>query len=232
MPVEIHLPDLPDLPISLGASSDRPPRPRLPWHLRLRDLVAAYLPLLLMLLLAIFTWWLVKNTPATPVARGAAPVRHEPDYTMNRFVLDRFDAGGRFKARIEGDEMRHFPDTDRIEIDAVQMRTVDANGRITLATARRAISNGDGSEVQLLGDAQITSEDVGGPIVMNGEFLHLFLVTEQVRSHLPVMVRRNGADLRAGGFTYDNVSKRLDLRPPVRALLPPARPRSGASTAP
>ena len=44
----------------------------------------------------------------------------DPDYTMTAFSLDRFDAAGALKLRIEGEQLRHYPATDRIEIDGVQ----------------------------------------------------------------------------------------------------------------
>lgn len=223
-PVELHLPDLPEVPIALGpARGGGAPRTRAPWHLRLRDALGAYLPLLLMTLLALFTWWLVKNTPSAPPGSDDAAVRYEPDYTMTQFALERFDAAGRLKVRIEGERMRHFPDSDRIEVDGVQIRAVAPDGRVTLASARRALSNGDGSEVQLLGAAHVTSSDAAGrPFEMTGEFLHAFLVGEKVRSHLPVQITLGGAELVAAGLDYDHGARKLELKGPMRAVFPPA----------
>lgn len=222
MSVELHLPDLPEVPITLGPARSATPRPRLPWHLRLRDVLSAYLPLLLMTLLALFTWWLVKNTPSAPPVAEQAPPRHEPDYTMSQFALERFDAAGRLKIRIEGAQMRHFPDTDRIEIDGVQIRAVAPDGRVTLASAQRALSNGDGSEVQLLGGAQVSSSDASGrPLLVKSEFLHAFLVAEKLRSHLPVQVTLGSAELWSAGLDYDHGARRLELQGPVRTVLPP-----------
>lgn len=226
MSVELHLPDLPEVPIKLGpvgSAKGAPPRPRLPWHLRLRDLLTSYLPLLLMTLLALFTWWLVKNTPSVPGVSEEAPLRRDPDYTMTQFALERFDAAGRLKVRIEGAQMRHFPDTDRIEIDGVHIRAVSPEGRVTLASAQRALSNGDGSEVQLMGQAHITSSDARGrPLEMKSEFLHAFLVSEKLRSHLPVQVTLDGAEMLSAGIDYDHGARRLELAGPLRTTLPPA----------
>jgi lipopolysaccharide export system protein LptC len=228
MTVELHLPDLPEVPISLGGATG-PARASRPWSLRLRDALSAYLPLLLMALLALVTWWLVKNSPQPPAAVGERPVSSTPDYTMTAFSVDRFDAAGRLKLRIEGDRMRHYPATDRMEIDGVQIRAIAPDGRVTLARAARAIGNGDGSEVQLVGGAEVTSEDANGaPLLMRGEFLHAFLVTERVKSHLPVVVQTAGTEMRAAAMEYDHAARRFDLQGPMRAVMAPRAPASGA----
>jgi lipopolysaccharide export system protein LptC len=225
MAVELHLPDLPEVPLALGGNG-QPPRPRtLAWHLRLRELLSSYLPLLLMALLALGSWWLVKNTPTVPAPREQEAVRTEPDYTMTKFALDRFEAGGRPKLRIEGDRLRHFPDTDRIEIDQIRLAAYAPDGRVTHARARRALSNGDGSEVQLIGAAEVDSVDAKGvALSMRSEFLHVYTVAERVRTHLPVAVQRNGSEIRAAGMAYDHGLARLDLVGPMRATLPPRAP--------
>lgn len=230
-PVELHLPDLPEVPISLGPAGDAGSAPlrraRLPWHLRLREALSAYLPLLLMLMLALATWWLVKQTPVPQPPAPPREARSDPDYTMRGFALERFDAGGRLKLRIEGEQLRHYPDTGRVEIDEARIRAFGVDGRETVATAKRALGSGDGSELQLHGGAQVESRDAAGtPLVIRGEFLHAFLVTERVRSHRPVSVTYGATELSAGGIEYDNATRKLEFKGPVRAVL---APRAGAA---
>ncbi len=229
MSVELHLPDLPEVPISLGPARGRPPRAHMPWHLRLRDALSAYLPLLLMALLALASWWLVKHSPRSGGVAEDKPVSAEPDYTMNQFALERFDADGRLKLRIEGARMKHFPATDRIEINEAQIRAVAADGRVTLARAERALGNGDGSEIQLFGNAEVTSLDAAGqPLLMRSDFLHAFFVAERVKSHMPVLVRLGASEFRAAGLDYEHAGGRLELQGPLRAQLTPR----GAGTKP
>ena len=161
----------------------------------------SYLPLLLMALLALGTWWLVENTPVAEGPGVAAPPRHEPDYTMRQFTLMRFARDGSLRDQIEGDVALHFPDTDTLEIDNPRIRAVAPDGTVTLATAQRALANGDGSEVQLLGGAHVTREatPTEEAIEFRGEFLHAFLNTERVRSHLPVRVKQGATEVRAVG---------------------------------
>ena len=86
------------------------------WPVRLLDLVSAYLPLLMMALLASATWWLVRNAPSVDAPAATPPPRHEADYVMTRFVVQRFDAAGALRTQIEGERLRHFPDDDTLEV--------------------------------------------------------------------------------------------------------------------
>ena len=221
--------DLADLAVlgpAQDLASDRR-RARLPWHLRLRDGITAYLPVLLMGLLALGTWWLVKNTPLPEAERPLAPLRHEPDYTMQNFLVQRFSPDGRMRVQVEGDVMRHYPDTDTLEIENPRIRAIAPDGRVTLASALRALSNADGSEVQLFGSAQVLREAVPqqDAIEFRSEFLQAFMTTERVRSHLPVVVRSGGTEVRADGMEYDNLARVIDLKGRMRAVfVPRARP--------
>jgi lipopolysaccharide export system protein LptC len=188
--------------------------------LQLTGQVSSYLPLFLMALLALATWWLVKNAALLQDSRIAAPLRHVPDYTMTRFTVQRFDRGGALTAQIEGDVALHYPDTDTIEVDNPRIRSIARDGRVTVATARHAISNGDGSEMQLQGGARVVREALKEgepPIEFRGEFLHAFLTTERVRSHLPVVVTQGTTEIRADTLDYDNVERIVHVKGKVRA---------------
>ena len=210
------------------ATSDPPSTPwqnPAPWYLRAIDTASTYLPLLLMALLALGTWWLVKNTPLFEGDRAAAPLRHEPDYTMTQFMVQRFGSNGALRVQIDGDLMRHYPDTDTLEIDNPRIRAIGDDGRVTTATARSALSNRDASEVQLSGGAHVVREAVvtgkttEQAIDFRSEFLHYFQYTERVRSHLPVVVTQGGTEIRADSMTYDNLARVLDLKGRVRGVL-------------
>lgn len=220
--VELHLPDLPEVPLSLLPPVASPMRPPMPWHQRARDTLASYLPLLLMATLALATWWLVRQSPGQPEPGAQPALSGEPDYTMSDFALERFDVQGRLKLRIVGQRLRHYPDTDRIEIDEARIRAIAPDGRVTLAHARQAVGSGDGSEIELRGGAEVRSLDAeGGLVLMQGEVLHAFVQLQQVRSQLPVRVLVGDAELRGAGLDYDHPAQRLSVIGPLRTQLPP-----------
>ena len=195
---------------------------------RLWDRLTIYLPVILMGLLALGTYWLARNTPSFAPALAERPASHDPDYFLRRFSVKSFDPTGRLKSELHGVEARHFPDTDTMEVDQPRIRAFNDRGVLTVATARRALSNADGSQVQLIGDAVVTREAAtdthGRPVPrlqIRSEFLHAFLDTEQVKSNKPVVIQRGADQFAADGLDYDNLDRVLELRGRVRGTLMP-----------
>ncbi len=190
-------------------------RPPQPWLWRVQGLVTSYLPLLLMALLAGGTWWLVKNTPLLGEAGELAPPRHVPDYRMANFEIQRIGADGRLSVQIAGAELRHYPDTDTIEIDNVRVRAIAPDGTLAIADAKRAISNADGSDLQLSGDVRLRRLPAGAgddsPALMEvrSEFMQALSNSEVLRSHLPTTVRQGGVTLNVGNFEYRHLTGQL-----------------------
>jgi lipopolysaccharide export system protein LptC len=206
-------------PLPASGPQNPPPRPRQPLSWRIGQFVSAYLPLILMALLALATWWLVRNTPRPDEPREAVAAVHEPDYLMNGFTLQRFSADGRLRVQVQGTQMRHYPDTNTLEIDEPTIRATATDGSVTVATARRALSNGDATEVQLQGGARVVREAAASEpaIEFESEFLHAFLATERVKSHLPVRLRQGSSELRVAWLEYDHLARNAKLGGPLKA---------------
>jgi lipopolysaccharide export system protein LptC len=190
--------------------------------------IAVYLPIILMGLLALGTYWLARNTPLAPVTETERALTHEPDSFMRGFSVKTFDPSGRLKSEILGTEARHYPDTDTLEIDQPKIRSFNQRGDLTVATAKRAVSNGDGTEVQLIGGAVVTREASAGKagqarprLEFRGEFLHAFLDTERVKSHKPVELMRGNQRFTADSLDFDNLEQVLELRGRVHGTLVP-----------
>ena len=193
------------------------------------DHLSIYLPVVVMAMLALATYWLVRNTPDISVPEPERAAKHEPDYFMRNFSLKTFDAAGRLKSEVFGVEGRHYPDTDTLEIDQVRIRSFDQQGRLTNAKANKALSNGDGSEVQLFGDAVVVREPVAATketkaaprMEFRGEFLHAYMDTERVKSHLPVVLTRGNDQFTADTMDYDNIERVMQMNGRVRGILVP-----------
>lgn len=198
---------------------------------RVLDRFVVYLPLLIMGLMAMTTYWLVRNTPTQGDAEVEALPRHEPDYYMRDFSVKVFEADGHLKSVIVGTEGRHYPDTDTLEIDQPRIRIMGVTGNVTTATAVRGLINADGSEAQLFGSAVVVREasvNAQGVAVprseLQSDFLHFFANTEQVKSHLPVvMIRGSGDRFTGDGMGFDNLGRTMEIKGRVRGVIQPRK---------
>jgi lipopolysaccharide export system protein LptC len=228
--VSQQLPSVHDLPAGV-----KPQRPHtlIGWW----DRVSIYVPLLMMGGLALGTYWLVRNTPNAPAAQEVKEVKHEVDYFLRKFSVKSYDDGGRLTSEIYGLEGRHYPDTDVLEIDQARIRNINPAGDIVNATANRAYSNGDGSEIQLTGNAVVVREARGlsaqqtrvvPRLEFQGDFLHVFVNEERVKSDKPVVLTRGTDKFSGDSFEYNNLDGVANLKGRVkgvlmpRAALPPA----------
>jgi lipopolysaccharide export system protein LptC len=192
------------------------------------DRLSLYLPVLLMGLLALGTYWLARSTPLLTAPAPQAPARHEPDYFMRQFSIKSFDPSGRLSSELVGAEARHFPDTDTLEIDRVRIRAFNDEGSLTTASAQRAVTNHDNSEVQLFGDARVVREsapNVGAQLQprleFRGEFLHAFRHTQRVTSDKPVTLTRGNDRFTADAMDYDKPAGVIELKGRVKGTLMP-----------
>lgn len=190
------------------------------------DRLSIYLPVLLMALLALGTYWLVRNAPTLVAPAAERPVRHDPDYFMRDFSVKTFDASGRLKTEIQGVQAWHYPDTDTLEIEQARIRSLNDEGHVTLSTANRALSNADGSEVQMFGNAIVVRESVtdkAGHVLprleLRSEFLHAFSNVERVRTHLPAVLTRGNDRFTGDRLDYDNLDRLLQLDGRVRGFV-------------
>lgn len=195
------------------------------------DRFLLYLPLALMALLALGTYWMVRSAPTSSGATVEQVPSHEPDYFMRGFSVRTFDAVGHIRTEVVGELARHYPDTRSLEIDAIRVRSFDAQGRLTTASAQKGLTNEDSSELQLIGSAVVVREAETGPsgkttprMEYRGEFLHAFLNTEQIKSHKPVELLRGNDRFTADTFDFDNVQQVLQLHGRVRGTLVPTKP--------
>lgn len=205
-------------------------RPVIPAALRqFLDRLAIYLPVALMGLLALGSWWLVRNAPGPDLPAALQPPKNRPDYFMKSFSVKSFDAAGRLQTEVRGREARHYPDSGMLEIDGVRVRSFGPDGHLTVATARRALSNADGSEIELFGQAVVTREPLparAGAVIeprleFRSEYLHAYTRSERLRSAHPVTLLRGSDRFTANGMDYDHPARLLQLHGRVRGLLLP-----------
>jgi len=201
---------------------------------RWRDWLATWLPVLCMAFFALGTLWLVRSAQVVPVAPPPAPVSHDPDYYMRQFAVRQFDAQGHMTSELFGVEGQHYPDTDKLAVQTPRWRAYDAQGRLITGHSNRALSNSDGSEIELFGDARVIREPLplaqrtgkmagkeDPPLMFSGPYLHAWTKDHRVSSDQPVELTR-GADVFTGDhFDYDDHTGIANLQGHVQGVIQP-----------
>ncbi len=183
-----------------------------------------YLPVLLMAMLAMGTWWLVRHAPKPQQGQTEAVLTDDPDYVMEQFSVHQFDGDGRLSNVMTGAQARHLPKSDILEVDDIRTRSITPDGMVTVASAQRGISNSDSSEVQLVGDAEVqrtSPQNPSQPMRVTGDFLHAWTNEERVQSHLPVVLNRGKDQFTGDSMHYDNMSQTTELNGRVKGIIYP-----------
>ncbi len=199
------------------------------------DLLAVYLPMLFMALLAAATYALLQATPEPEEPRVERPVSSEPDFFMRDFSVRSFAPDGRLRTELFGREGRHRPDTESIEIDQARVRSLDENGAVTNATANQITSNRQNNEFDLLGNAVVLRNAVDEkgqamlPVRFESEFLRVYTEPSRLFSDQAVLILRGNDRIAAKGLDYSGEQEQVVFEGRVRVEL---IPNKAASTTP
>jgi lipopolysaccharide export system protein LptC len=182
-----------------------------------------------MVLLAILLWgsvWLVRNAPKAVSGAVMAETSHEPDYFANNFTLKTYSLEGDLKSFLQGTSSVHFPDTLTNLIEQPVVHSISRSGRLTTAVAKRSLSNEDGSEIQLFGQAVVYKQGLGTQdpaMTLRSELIHFFANTDSLVTYAPVKIERGENRFQANGLKADNLNQRFLLQGQVKVLLVPSK---------
>jgi lipopolysaccharide export system protein LptC len=190
---------------------------------RALDRVILSLPLVLVALLALGSYWMLHGAPAIPVPQAPGTISKAPDYVLEEFSVQKFDAQGRLSVLMTGESAQSQTDTPWIEVRQFVARATDANGLAKLATADLGLSSADSKEFQLKGHARLLREaDSAGEfprLEISSEFLHLLSDPDRVESTQPVQIVHGKHQFTADLMRYDGTSRVLQLDGRVRAVI-------------
>lgn len=202
-------------------------RVRQPFIWRLQQWLSNYLPLALMALLALFTTWLLKQTPSADEPQVALPARITPDYQMRGFELQRFGADGGTEAWLRGNALRHYPSDDRVEFDRIQLRLRGEDGSWLVAEAEQAVGPQKGDWLRLRGQVQVRrfapeADPASAAPVMTLHTTELLAERNgrRLSSLATTRVLTPRTQAQVAGFRYEHGSGRLSFSGPSHFEFP------------
>lgn len=190
--------------------------------------LSIYLPMLLMGLLALASYWLLRATPGTPVATPERVEVHQPHHVMHQFSVRTHGPGGALKTEVLGTEARLYPDDGSMEMENPRVRSFSPEGVLTTFTGDHGWTNQSNDEFVLRGSARVVREATTlasgqrlARLEFQGEHLRVLTSEHRVLSDEPVLLIRGSDRMTANRLDYSDAQRIAVFTGRVRAQLMP-----------
>lgn len=187
------------------------------------DGLTLYLPLIIMAVLAMGSWWLVRSLPELLQAEAAKPIRTDPDFTLHNFTVKSFDASGHMTRQVSGITATHFPAADELHIERIQIFAQNDVGTQLTARAAQGVSSENDNKFTLTGDVQaVRKADPHGPATrLQGERLTAIIDQDRLLSSLPVEIFRDRDVFTSNTLDFNTRTGQYLLQGRVRSVIAP-----------
>lgn len=168
----------------------------------MNDRSTSLVPLVMLVLLAALTFWLSRLIEGD---KPRAPLRHDPDYIVDRFEVRRFDTAGKLQHTLSGQRLVHFPDDDTTVVSAPRLTYHQVAP--TEISAREAHIGRDGKEVDLLDAVRVIRHAAAGdtaPTRIETRSLKIFPDEERGLTRETVTITQGRSVVRGHGMEIDN----------------------------
>lgn len=185
-----------------------------------------FLPILLMGLLTLGTYWMVQVT--SPDALDAQPKRHVPAYIMDQIVVTTLGPQGGTLYRIVGDKLTNYEDDSSSEIDFPIARRFNPGKPPTTVRSDKGYLDGDLTVLDLVGNATLlrppqvaTANQAGSARMFMSSSKFTVLMNEDiVKTNRPVTLEQGLSIMNSqDGAIFDNVSQKLIMTGQVKGRI-------------
>ena len=174
-------------------------------------------PLLLMLALAVMSFWLERAVQA-PERDKSGRSRHDPDFIADNFGITRMNAAGKPEYIISAKRMQHFPDDESTSIDQPRLIQNREKGPPITVSAERGLISSNGNEAQFFGNVVVIRQPGKGEkeLRVNTEYLHVIPDRNIARSNKAVTITEGGTRLSGVGMEVNNKTRQFLLNSQVK----------------
>jgi lipopolysaccharide export system protein LptC len=177
-----------------------------------------WLPLLPLLVLLAFVYWLDKQAQQE-IVMAVNNQRHDPDGIMNNFHATKMDLQGVPHFLLEAKELRHYPDHDTTELDMPHMTVLTQDRPPVLINGNRGNISSKGDEVIFRDNVSVLREPVGdqSAMTLRTEYLRVLPNQDWANTDKPVTMVDAYNTIHAIGMEMDNKTRILKLLSQVRS---------------
>jgi lipopolysaccharide export system protein LptC len=196
--------------------------------------VLRMMPLILMGILTLITFWLVKKSSAPEGAVLERVRLHEPDYIITDGTLSALSEAGNTKYRVLGKKVTHYDDDASIDIVTPRMRLFQPNKAPVTVKADMGHLDGDLTILDLIDNAQIfrpaqaasATEPATLRMLAQSTYFKVFINDDIIQTDRPIRLEQGMSVMNSSqGGTFNNVDQSMVLSGQVRGRI--ERPPKG-----
>ena len=182
------------------------------------------LPLLLLaVVLALGSFWLLEIMRKSGKDSGPAAARTAPDYYVENFNFVRLSPTGEAQYNISGKRMVHSPADDTHTVEMPVLNSLSRERPPMTARADRALIEPDGSRVHMHDQVRIDRPKTPTSTLFHMESDYLLVLPNEdiMRTDKPVRMTLGESQLNGTGMVANNATGQVQLASRVQATLPP-----------
>lgn len=181
------------------------------------DRFALWLPMAVLVLLAMLTFWIEQSVKEAGSRNGIN--LEEPDSIVENFLAVSTDVAGVPRYRLTADKLRHFSDNKLTLLDNPRLTHLHAKeGEMSISSKSASVSPG-GEKVVFSGEVSLLRPANNGKKEMSMRTTRLEVLTEksEVLTREPVTIQQPGMQITANGLHLYANSRVLKLKGRVKA---------------
>jgi len=175
-------------------------------------------PIVLIILLAVFTFWLDKAVWPPSTGQDGDP-RRDPDYVIENFSALSVNHSSGVHQTLSAKKMLHYLDNDTTYLHQPRLVNVKPGMPDTRVRADRAILSSNNDDVYLRGNVKVLRHDNGeGETTMVTSFLHIVPDDNIAKTDKPVTITEANTIINAVGMEFDDNTRIIRLLSEVKLV--------------
>jgi lipopolysaccharide export system protein LptC len=188
------------------------------------DRFALWLPMAVLALLAVLSFWIEQSVKEAGSATGAN--QKEPDSIVENFLAVSTDAAGVPRYRLSADRLKHFSGSKLTLLDNPKLTHLhEEEGEMEIASKNARVSP-EGDKVTFTGEVNVLRPAYDGRKEMSMQTSYLEVLTEKNEAFTeePVVIEQPGMKITANGLHLFANTRILKLKGRVKAQYQNANP--------
>ena len=174
-------------------------------------------PIILIILLALFTFWVDKTVRQPTKEQEQGPERN-PDYIMENFSTYRVDHIREKHEKLLAEKMLHYVANDATYFEQPRLINSKMNKPGMRVRADKANMSGD-DDIHLNGNVKVIRYDVGGKeTTMTTSYLHINRDNDISKTNKPATIIQNNTIINTVGIEIDNNTHIIHLLSDVKFI--------------